>query len=137
MVDAVGNDVGVTANCSNSISLNPPMVLWSLGRTSTSFDASIVARHFAVHVLASHQDTHTTRFAQKEIDRFAGLTPQRGVNGIALLDGCVVRFECRMALRYEGGDHVTFVGEVLNFEYCEREPLVFKRGRFVLAVVEK
>jgi 3-hydroxy-9,10-secoandrosta-1,3,5(10)-triene-9,17-dione monooxygenase reductase component len=133
-VDAAGRDVGVTANSFNSVSLAPPMVLWSLGRSSTNIAAFLAARSFAVHVLASDQHALATRFSQKVTDRFAGLNPRRGVDAIALLDGCAARFECRTAFQYEGGDHVIFVGEVLNFEHCEREPLVFKRGRFALAV---
>lgn len=133
-VDAAGYDVGVTANSFNSVSLDPPMVLWSLSRTSSNFDTFMAAHHFAVHVLSSDQNNVATRFAQKGVNRFDGLTPQRGTSGIALLEDCVARFECRMAHQYQGGDHVIFVGEVLNFEHCEREPLVFKRGRFAIAI---
>ncbi|HEX2492406.1 MAG TPA: flavin reductase, partial [Steroidobacter sp.] len=74
------------------------------------------------------------RFSQRGVDRFAGLRLERGADGIPLLDGCAARFECRTAFQYEGGDHVIFVGEVLRFEHWPREPLVFKRGRFALAV---
>jgi 3-hydroxy-9,10-secoandrosta-1,3,5(10)-triene-9,17-dione monooxygenase reductase component len=131
-LDAGGNDVGVTANSFNSVSLTPPMVLWSLARSSTTIAAFLAARSFAVHVLANDQHTLATRFARKGADRFAGLNPRRGLDGIALLDDCAARFECRTAFQYEGGDHVIFVGEVLAFEHNEHEPLVFKRGRFAL-----
>jgi 3-hydroxy-9,10-secoandrosta-1,3,5(10)-triene-9,17-dione monooxygenase reductase component len=133
-VDANGNDIGVTANSFNSVSLTPPMVLWSLARTSTNIDTFLRAKHFAVHVLASDQDALAARFAKRGIDRFVGLNPTRGPDGIALLDGCAARFECHTAFQYEGGDHVIFVGEVLKFEHWNHEPLVFKRGRFALAV---
>jgi 3-hydroxy-9,10-secoandrosta-1,3,5(10)-triene-9,17-dione monooxygenase reductase component len=133
-VDAAGTPVGVTANSFNSVSLAPPMVLWSLARTSANIGTFLAARHFAVHILASDQQALATRFSQKGTDRFAGLQVGSGIDGIALLDGCAARFECRTAFQYEGGDHVIFVGEVLNFEHCESEPLVFKRGRFTLAV---
>jgi 3-hydroxy-9,10-secoandrosta-1,3,5(10)-triene-9,17-dione monooxygenase reductase component len=133
-VGTAGEDVGVTANSFNSVSLAPPMVLWSLGRSAGSIAAFSAAGHFAVHVLASDQHALATRFSTKGADRFAGLRPARGVDGIALLDGCTARSECRTAFQYEGGDHVIFVGEVLNFEHWEHEPLVFKRGRFALAV---
>src|ERR1700684_1296754 len=132
--DAAGKPGGVTANSFNSVSLAPPMVLWSLARTSANIGAFLAARHFAVHILASDQQALATRFSQKGTDRFAGLQVGNGIDGIALLDGCAARFECRTAFQYEGGDHVIFVGEVLNFEHCESEPLVFKRGRFTLAV---
>ena len=132
--DAAGRDVGVTANSFNSVSLAPPLVLWSLARSSGNFDAFMAAAHFAVHVLADHQEELALRFSQKGADRFAGLAPARGAGGVALLDGCAARFECRTAARYEGGDHVIFLGEVLRFEHHEREPLLFRRGRFALAV---
>jgi 3-hydroxy-9,10-secoandrosta-1,3,5(10)-triene-9,17-dione monooxygenase reductase component len=133
-VDASGTNIGVTANSFNSVSLTPPMVLWSLARTSTNIDAFLRAKHFAVHVLASDQDALAARFAKRGIDRFVGLELTRGPDGIPLLDGCAARFECRTAFQYEGGDHVIFVGEVSKFEHWNHEPLVFKRGRFALAV---
>lgn len=133
-VDADGNDVGMTVNSFNSVSLTPPMVLWSLGRGSTNIAAFLQAKHFAVHVLAADQDALATRFAQRGVDRFAGLERGRGADGIPLLDGAAARFECRTAFQYEGGDHVIFVGEVLKYDHWPREPLVFKRGRFALAL---
>ena len=133
-VDAKGADVGMTANSFNSVSLTPPMVLWSLGRGSTNIAAFLEAKHFAVHILATDQDALATRFAVRGIDRFAGLSLGRGVGGVPLLEGAAARLECRTAFQYEGGDHVIFVGEVLAFDHWEREPLVFKRGRFALAV---
>jgi 3-hydroxy-9,10-secoandrosta-1,3,5(10)-triene-9,17-dione monooxygenase reductase component len=133
-VDQAGGDVGVTANSFNSVSLSPPMVLWSLGRNSSNIAAFLAAPHFAVHILATDQHALATRFATKNIDRFSGLDLQRGVGAVALLRDCAARFECRTAFQYEGGDHVIFVGEVLNFEHCEHEPLVYKRGRFGMAV---
>jgi 3-hydroxy-9,10-secoandrosta-1,3,5(10)-triene-9,17-dione monooxygenase reductase component len=136
-LDARGSDVGVTANSFNSVSLTPPMVLWSLARSSSTIEAFLAARSFAVHVLADDQHALATRFAQKGAERFAGLTPRRGLDGIALLDECAARFECRTAFQYEGGDHVIFVGEVHAFEHNEHEPLVFKRGRFALQARSK
>lgn len=128
--DAAGADVGVTANSFNSVSLSPPLILWSFGRSSTKITAFQQARHFAVHVLANDQEALARTFAQRGIDRFAGLQTTRGPDGIPLLEGCAARFECRTAFQYEGGDHVIFVGEVLSFEHWDHEPLVFKRGRF-------
>jgi 3-hydroxy-9,10-secoandrosta-1,3,5(10)-triene-9,17-dione monooxygenase reductase component len=105
-----------------------------LGRSSTNIDAFLQAKHFAVHVLASNQDALAARFAQRGIDRFEGLALGRGHAGLPLIEGAAARFECRTAFQYEGGDHVIVVGEVLAYEHWEREPLVFKRGRFALAV---
>lgn len=133
-VDGDGHDVGMTVNSFNSVSLTPPMVLWSLGRSSTNIAAFLQAKHFAVHVLAADQEALATRFAQRGIDRFAGMERGRGPDGIPLLDGAAARFQCRTAFQYEGGDHVIFVGEVLHYDHWPREPLVFKRGRFALAL---
>lgn len=133
-VDESGADVGMTANSFNSVSLDPPMVLWSIGKSSSNFEAFVAAPHFAVHVLAAEQETLATRFATKGIDRFAGLTPPRGAGNIPLLEGCVARFQCRTAFRHESGDHVILVGEVLELDQCNCEPLVFKGGRYALAV---
>lgn len=133
-VDEAGNDVGVTANSFNSVSLDPPMVLWSIGKTSTNIDAFLAARHFAVHVLSGGQDALAMRFATRGIDRFEGLALTRGAGGVPLLDSCAARFQCRMAFQYEGGDHIILVGEVLEYDHCECEPLVFKSGRFAFAV---
>src|SRR5688572_10973088 len=105
-VDADGADVGMTANSFNSVSLTPPMVLWSLGRSSTNIVAFLRAKHFAVHVLASDQHALALRFSKRGIDRFEGLTLDRGPDGIPLLEGAAARFECRTVSQYEGGDHV-------------------------------
>jgi 3-hydroxy-9,10-secoandrosta-1,3,5(10)-triene-9,17-dione monooxygenase reductase component len=133
-VDASGNDVGVTVSSFNSVSLEPPLVLWSLARTSALFDAFAAAQHFAIHILAGEQDSLAVRFSRKGIDRFANLKVERGAGGVALLADCVARFECRSAAQYEGGDHAIFLGEVLNFESHAHEPLLFKHGHFALAV---
>lgn len=133
-VDAAGSDVGMTANSFNSVSLTPPLVLWSIARNSSHVDAFLRAQHFAVHILSSDQDALATRFATKNVDRFEGLAIERGLENLPLLEGVAARLECRTAFQYEGGDHVIIVGEVLALEHWDREPLVFKRGRYALAV---
>ena len=133
-VDAAGHHVGMTANSFNSVSLDPPMVLWSIARSSTNFTAFVEADGFAVHVLAADQEDLATRFSQRGIDRFSGLQLEHGTDGIPLLKGCAARFRCRTAFRHEGGDHVILVGEVLELDLCDCEPLIFKGGRFALAV---
>src|SRR5262249_1277731 len=112
-----GSDVGLTANSFSSVSLDPPMVLWSLAKTSGNIEALRNAGYFAVHVLAADQDGLSARFATRGIDKFAGISCERGSEAIPLLDGCTARFECRTAFQYEGGDHVIFVGEVQNLTH--------------------
>ena len=131
--DAAGQDCGLTANSFNSVSLDPPMVLFSLARNSTSMDAFRDADHFAVHILAADQEPLSNGFAKRGADKFAGLAPDRGAGDVPLLAGCAARFECRTAYQYEGGDHVIFVGEVIAFDHDDRAPLLFHGGRYALA----
>lgn len=125
-----GVDVGVTANSFNSVSLDPPMVLWSLARNSGSFEAFRNASHFTAHILAFDQEALSNTFAKRGIDKFEGLSLMRGHGDAPLLDGCSARFQCKIAYRYEGGDHVILVGEVLGFDHFERKPLAFLGGRY-------
>ena len=132
--DVTGRDIGLTANSFNSVSLNPPMVLWSLAKSSRSLPAFLAAAHFAVHVLAADQEELSLRFATRGWEKFGGLELERGAAQIPLLRGCSARFQCRTAFRHEGGDHVIFVGAVESFDQSERPPLVFHGGRYALAV---
>jgi 3-hydroxy-9,10-secoandrosta-1,3,5(10)-triene-9,17-dione monooxygenase reductase component len=125
-----GADVGVTANSFNSVSLDPPMILWSLAKTSTSFDAFMAAEHFAVHILAMDQEGLSGRFAKSNTDKFGGLTVERGRGSVPLLPGCAARFQCRTAYRHEGGDHIILVGEVEEFDHDGHAPLAFHGGRY-------
>ncbi|SAL82122.1 flavin reductase domain-containing protein [Caballeronia choica] len=129
-----GKDYGLTANSFNSVSMDPPMVLWSLGKKSSSLPVFAATGHFAVHILASDQEGISNRFAKSGTDKFAGCTLARGHGGVPLLDGCSARFECRVVHRYEGGDHVIFVGEVMNFDSFEQPPLVFHGGNYGLVM---
>ena len=132
--DAAGHDVGLTVNSFNSVSLAPPLVLWSLARSSGSLAAFVEAEFFAVHILGAKQEALSNRFAQRGADKFAGIALARGHGGVPLLDGCAARFECRTAYRHEGGDHEIFVGEVLTFEHFDAPPLVFQKGSYAVAV---
>lgn len=131
--DADGNDIGVTANSFNSVSLDPPLVLWSLSKKARSIDAFTNAEHFAVHVLAADQEALSNRFAQSGIAKFLGVDLTRGPGNIPLLHGCAARFQCQTTYHYDGGDHVIIVGRVLDFDHTEAAPLVFHGGRYALA----
>ena len=130
---ADGTLMGLTANSFNSVSLNPPLVLWSLANTSMSLAAFRAASHWAVHVLAADQEELSARFAKRGESKFAGMEVEEGVGGVPLLHGCSARFQCRTAFQYEGGDHVIFLGEVLSFDRNEMPPLVFHGGRYAHA----
>ena len=132
-LDQGGRDIGLTANSFNSVSLDPPMVLWSLSKTSLSLPAFKQAQFFAVHVLGADQEPLSNLFATRGADKFAGIDVERGHGGIPLLPQCAARFECRTAFAYEGGDHEIIVGEVLAFNDFKRAPLVFQGGNYALA----
>jgi 3-hydroxy-9,10-secoandrosta-1,3,5(10)-triene-9,17-dione monooxygenase reductase component len=130
---ADGTQLGLTVNSFNSVSLNPPLVLWSLENASLSLPAFREAKHWAVHVLASDQEELSGRFARRGANKFAGLTLETGEGNVPLLTGCSARFQCRNAFQYDGGDHIIFVGEVLRFDRSDAPPLVFHGGRYAHA----
>ena len=132
--DEQGRDIGLTANSFNSVSLDPPMVLWSLAKSARSLQSFLSAPHFAVHVLAADQEELSMRFATRGSEKFTGLDLERGASQVPLLRGCSARFQCRTAFRHEGGDHVIFVGAVESFDQSDRPPLVFHGGRYALTV---
>ncbi|WP_395407511.1 flavin reductase [Pseudoduganella sp. UC29_106] len=128
--------MGVTANSFNSVSLDPPMVLWSLARSSRSLAAFTHSQHFSVHILAQDQDALSNQFARSGADKFAGLTLECGAGGVPLLTGCAARLQCRTAFQYEGGDHIIFVGEVVAMDRSDAPPLVFQAGRYAVATAK-
>lgn len=128
--DAEDRDVGLTANSFNSVSMDPPMILWSLSKNAASLPAFQANDYFAVHILSVQQQALSDRFARRGADKFADLPLERGLHGVPLIGGCSARFQCRTAFRHEGGDHVIFVGEVESFDHFEREPLVFHGGKY-------
>lgn len=128
-----GEPVGLTVNSFSSVSLNPPLVLWSLANNALSLPAFRDNGHWAVHVLASDQEHLSGRFAQRGEDKFAGLDFDEGEGGVPLIKGCMARFQCKTATQYEGGDHLIFIGEVLSFDREDTAPLVFHGGRYAHA----
>ena len=127
---ADGEPVGVTINSFASVSLEPPLVLWSLGLQSPSLAVFESCTRYAVNVLAADQEELSQRFAQSQGDRFAGIELKVGAGGTAILPGCCAWFECRNEIRYPGGDHLIFVGHVESFQCEEKAPLVFHGGRY-------
>lgn len=125
-----GKLAGLTVNSFSSLSLSPPLVLWSLAFSSSSFDAFETCSYFAVNVLAEDQMHLAERFARSGGDKFHGVSTREGVAAVPLLDGAAASFSCRSAFRHEGGDHIILIGEVLAYEQTERAPLLYARGRY-------
>jgi len=131
-LDGEGRAIGVTASSFNAVSLDPPLVLWSIGKSAYSYPAFARAGHFAVHVLDAGQRSLSDRFAQAATDKFAGLDVGCGLGEVPLLPGCLAVFECATEHRYEGGDHLILVGRVLRMDVAHgaTQPLLFHRGRY-------
>ncbi len=128
---ADGALVGMTASSFNSVSLEPPLVLWSLAHKASSLPAFATGSHYAINVLAAGQQALAERFATRGIDRFAGVEHRPGIAGAPVLAGAVAVFECFNRSQYVEGDHTIFVGEV---EQCSHlagaSPLLYHGGMF-------
>lgn len=121
---------GLTANSFSSVSLDPPLVLWSLDRRARSLPSFLEARWFAINVLGSHQHGLSSRFASPVEDRFAGIGYTAGLGGCPVLDDGLAHFECSVFDRVDAGDHVIFLGKVERMTHRDGEPLLFSGGRY-------
>jgi flavin reductase (DIM6/NTAB) family NADH-FMN oxidoreductase RutF len=127
-----GSRVGLTANSFVGLSLDPPLVLWSLRVASPSLAAFATAPHFAVNVLAESQVELARRFAKRGEDRFAEGAWSAGEQGAPVLAGCAAVFECRTVTQQAAGDHRLFIGQVLACTESALPPLVFQAGHYHL-----
>jgi flavin reductase (DIM6/NTAB) family NADH-FMN oxidoreductase RutF/DNA-binding IclR family transcriptional regulator len=131
-IDGDGRFHGVTANSFSSVSLDPPLVLWSQAVKSQSHPAFFEAERFAVNILAEDQIELSNRFAKSSREKFAGLEIDIGLGGVPLLRGCSAWLQCRVSSRVPGGDHTIYVGEVDSIDRVERKSLVFGNGQYLL-----
>lgn len=128
--DAAGTPVGLTANSFSALSLDPPLILWSLRQASPSLPAFQSARHFAINILAESQVDLSRRFASPVNDKFAEGLWQEGAGGAPVLGGAAAVLECESTLQQEAGDHVLFIGRVLAMADLSTAPLVFHGGHY-------
>ena len=127
-----GTRTGLTANSFSSVSLDPPMVLWSLARTASSAPIFRDAEYFAINVLAQGDEELASHFAKSGGDKFARYPGRfgEGIAGVPLLHGAAASFECHSRHRYYGGDHIIVIGVVERYAYGDLTPLVFHRGKY-------
>jgi flavin reductase (DIM6/NTAB) family NADH-FMN oxidoreductase RutF len=125
-----GTPVGMTANSFSSVSLDPPLALWSVAKTATAFEVFQACSHFTIHVLHSGQEALSRQFASKNTDRFADTVHELGAGDVPVLTDYSARFECEVEHRYPGGDHIILVGRILAFDNRDKEPLVFYKGQY-------
>lgn len=126
-----GEPLGITISSFNSVSLDPPLVLWSIARESYSYEAFVNAEYFAVNVLKREQQALSAHFAQRSDEKFDGIEMREGLHGVPLLADYAACFECRIEHCYDGGDHKILVGRVLRLDKREADPLVIYRGQFL------
>jgi flavin reductase (DIM6/NTAB) family NADH-FMN oxidoreductase RutF len=129
-VAADGKPYGLTCNSFASVSLNPPLVLWSLGMFSQGLSVFQNASHFAVNVLGASQQALASKFAKSSDDKFTGVEWAPGLGNAPVLADSVACFQCRAANRYYGGDHVIFLGAVEAYTYNWNELLLFAHGGY-------
>ncbi len=132
-IDEQGGLHGVTANSFSSVSLDPPLVLWSQAVKSQSHPVFSRAERFAVNILAEDQIELSNRFAKSSQQKFAGVEIDIGPGGVPLLRGCNAWLQCRVVSRLPGGDHTIYVAEVESIARAERKPLVFGNGQYLRA----
>ena len=127
-----GRRHGMTINSFSSVSLEPPMVLWSLSRNATSAAVFRDAEYFAINVLAAGDGALANHFAKPGADKFAACHGRfsAGLGGAPVLAGALATFECHSRHRYYGGDHIVLIGVVERYAHAEGAPLAFHRGRY-------
>ena len=128
---STGEPIGLTANSFSSVSLSPPLVLWSLSLRSPNLPNFLQATHFAINVLARDQIALSQRFSKPIPNKFEGITCIDSANGMPLLEGTAAHFECRTEARHYSGDHVIFIGHVLHYSHADRDALGYYRGRYI------
>lgn len=121
--------VGITVNSFTSVSLNPPLVLWSAAKDSKRHDYFANSNHFAIHVLKKQQIDLCSAFV-KPTQGFEEIDWQYNSHGVPILNDCLALFECSFYSKHEGGDHTIFLGHVDGFSIDKGEPLIFLQGKY-------
>ena len=131
-VDRADNLHGLTANSFSSVSLEPPLILWSLQIKTRSYPVFYEAERFAINILAAEQVGIAQRFARPAQDKFQGIPVTHGIGGLPLIKDCAAYLECRKEAIYPGGDHAVFLGRVDRIQSSERKPLAFGSGKYMV-----
>lgn len=129
--DHAGALVGLTANSFASVSLDPPLVLWSLRKAARCYEAFRSCGFFIINVLASDQIDIARKFSAPTADRFVGVSWKPSpAAALPVIDGVAAWFDCKTLNTFDAGDHTIFVGEVCRFSHAERTPLLFHGGTY-------
>lgn len=132
-VTADGERIGATVSSFNSVSLDPPLILFSIARSAKAFDIWANAPYYAVSILSEAQSETSNRFARPATDKWEGVANVAGANGVPLVRGASACFECESFARHDGGDHQILIGRVTSYTVADMatpRPLLFYRGRY-------
>lgn len=121
--------IGMTANSFSSLSLDPPLVLWSVAKSSSRHEGFVDAEHFCINILAADQSAICKHFAKSGRD-FDALNWTAGIEGALLIADALSTFECERYVLHDAGDHTLIVGRVAHFHHRQGEALCFSQGRF-------
>lgn len=131
--DAERNPIGVTASSFNSVSVDPPLILWSIDKKAYSKEIFEKSEYFGVNVLTHNQIDISNRFSRKGDDKFKDIDYHNGKGDTPMLNEYSAQFECKTWNVYEGGDHLILVGEVVKYRHNEtKPPLVFAHGNYAI-----
>jgi len=126
-----GQMVGMTMSSFNAVSLDPPLILFSVARSALSLPVLQGAKGYGISILGREQEHLSNRFARASEDKWSGVAHRRGAHEAPLIEGALAHFECAPYARHDGGDHEVFIARVLRFEAQEAgAPLIFFRGRY-------
>ncbi|MDH5749488.1 MAG: flavin reductase family protein [Rhodospirillales bacterium] len=127
-----GKPEGLTVNSFSAVSLDEPLILWCMAKSSPSLPIFMETGHFAVNVLTSSQQNLSNTFSASAKDKFSGVEWRQGLGGAPVLNGCLASFECRNSAQHEGGDHLILIGAVEKYDYHEGQPLLFLSGNYTV-----
>lgn len=126
-----GAPIGMTVNSFASVSLEPPLVLWSIQYNSECFDVFNTAEQFAINILSTEQEEHSRQYSKKGQHALSAAHFCLGQSGSPILTEALTNLECRVWARYPGGDHLIIVGEVVAFStHPTGHPLLFSKGKY-------
>ncbi|MEO9515184.1 MAG: flavin reductase family protein [Paracoccaceae bacterium] len=125
-----GRPVGMTINSFSSVSLDPPLILWSIGLNTPSRSAFQSHGSFAIHIMSDTAKDTSLKFARPSDEKFNGIDWKQGLNGVPVLNDALAVLECKVENQIISGDHEIFIGRVLRIDQSEGEPLLFHKGGF-------
>lgn len=134
-VDNSGQKIGMTANSFSSVSLNPPLILWSIAKTSSNAQTFCEAKKFAINILAEQQHQTSTHFAKSAVDKFSEFEAINELHGVPILTEALTSFICKTHNIVEAGDHFIILGEIEQCQHNGGKPLVFLNGKYHQALL--